>query len=208
MRCAFFREPAEAMSKGELTRQRIVELAAPLFNRHGYAGCSMQEILDATGLKKGGLYRHFAGKQELAAEAFRHSLAQVRKIRLEGIDPSLNAIDRLREAARRFVELPSPVPGGCPILNTAIDADDGNPVLRRLAWEGLESWRSRIARIVREGIARHEIRRGVKPRELANTMIAALEGALMISRLEGSRTALKDVQRSLNRLLQDAAART
>jgi TetR/AcrR family transcriptional regulator, transcriptional repressor for nem operon len=195
------------MSKGELTRQRIVELAAPLFNQHGYAGCSMQEILDATGLKKGGLYRHFAGKQELAAEAFRYSLAQVRKIRLEGIDPSLNSVDRLREAIRHFVELPSPVPGGCPILNTAIDADDGNPVLRRLACQGLETWRARITRIVREGIARKEICRGVKPQALANTIVAALEGALMISRLEGSRTALKDVQRSLERLLEDMAVR-
>jgi TetR/AcrR family transcriptional regulator, transcriptional repressor for nem operon len=196
------------MSKGELTRQRIVELAAPLFNQRGYAGCSMQEILDATGLKKGGIYRHFAGKEELAAEAFRYSLAQVRKIRLQGMEASLNAVERLREAIRRFVEEPSSVPGGCPILNTAIDADDGNPVLRRLALEGLQMWRRRIARIVREGVSRREIRRDVEPAGLANTIIAALEGALMISRLENSRAALKDVQRWLERLLDELAAQS
>jgi len=62
------------MSKGEATRQRIVEAAAPLFNQRGFAGCSMQDVLDATGLEKGGLYRHFGSKEELAAESFTYAL--------------------------------------------------------------------------------------------------------------------------------------
>lgn len=191
------------MSKGDLTRQRIVERAAPLFNQRGFAGCSMQDILEATGLQKGGLYRHFSSKEELAAAAFRYSLAQAVKIRMPG-HPGRNAVDRLREVVERFVEQPSPVPGGCPILNTAIDADDGNPQLRALAREGLRRWRTRIAQVVRTGIARREIRSEVNPRALANTIIAALEGALMISRLEGSRDALRDVRASLEKLLEQA----
>jgi AcrR family transcriptional regulator len=185
------------VSKGELTRQRIIELAAPLFNQRGYAGCSMNDIMEATGLQKGGLYRHFSGKEELAAEAFRYSLGQAVKIRTDAIDPSLGAVERLREVIARFVEKPSPVPGGCPILNTAIDADDGNPMLRSLAREGLKEWRARIARIVREGIERREISEDVDPRAVGNTIIATLEGALMISRLEGSRAALNDARKSL-----------
>ena len=39
------------MGKGELTRQRIIEEAAPIFNQRGFAGCSMQDVLDATGLE-------------------------------------------------------------------------------------------------------------------------------------------------------------
>ena len=58
------------MSKGEETRLRIVAEAAPLFNQRGYEGCSIQDIMDATGLEKGGIYRHFESKEELAAEAF------------------------------------------------------------------------------------------------------------------------------------------
>ncbi|HEY2467237.1 MAG TPA: TetR/AcrR family transcriptional regulator [Terracidiphilus sp.] len=189
------------MSKGEITRQRIIELAAPLFNQRGFAGCSMQDIMEATGLKKGGLYRHFTGKEELAAEAFRYSLGQAVKIRIDALDPSQGAVERLCEVIAQFVEKPSPVPGGCPILNTAIDADDGNPVLRDLAREGLKNWRTRIAQIVREGILRNEIRKDVDPRAVANTIIAALEGALMISRLEGSRGALHDARASLKELV-------
>jgi TetR/AcrR family transcriptional repressor of nem operon len=192
------------MSKGVLTRRRIVEMAAPLFNQRGFAGCSMQDILDATGLQKGGLYRHFSSKEELAAEAFRYSLAQAVKIRMPA-GPSPNAVSRLRAAIEQFVEIPSPVPGGCPILNTAIDADDGNPVLRDLARAGLRRWRSRIARVVREGIAQKQIRAEVQPQTLANTIIATLEGALMISRLEGSKNALHDARASLQELVDRIA---
>jgi TetR/AcrR family transcriptional regulator, transcriptional repressor for nem operon len=193
------------MSKGEVTRQRIIELAAPLFNQRGFEGCSMQDILEATGLKKGGIYRHFSSKEELAAEAFRYSLSQAVKIRMPAADPSRPALERLREMIDHFVEKPSPVAGGCPILNTAIDADDGNPVLRELVWEGLKSWRSRISQIVREGISHKEIQRDVEPRALANAIIATLEGALMISRLEGSRTALNDARASLEKLIERVA---
>ena len=195
------------MSKGEITRNRIIELAAPLFNQRGYAGCSMQDVMEATGLKKGGLYRHFSSKEELASEAFRYSLAQATKIRTDHLDASLGALERLRDVIEQFVEKPSPVPGGCPILNTAIDADDGNAVLRSMAREGLKEWRSRIEKIVREGISSGEIRKDLEPRALANTVIATLEGALMIARLEASRTALNDAKTHLARLLKDAAVR-
>jgi AcrR family transcriptional regulator len=48
------------MTKGELTRKRIVEAAAPIFNQHGYEGSSLNALMEATGLKKSGIYRHFA----------------------------------------------------------------------------------------------------------------------------------------------------
>lgn len=194
------------MSKGENTRQRIVETAAPLFNQRGFSGCSMQDVMESTGLQKGGLYRHFASKEELAAEAFRHSLAQATKLRLEHIDASLSAPERLKEAIRHFVEKPSPVPGGCPILNTAVDADDGNPVLRDLVREGLAAWKGRIEGVVREGIAAGQMRGDASPSGLANAIVAMLEGAVMISRLEGSKTALQDAQASLQVLIDNHAA--
>jgi TetR/AcrR family transcriptional regulator, transcriptional repressor for nem operon len=182
------------MQKGEITRQRIVELAAPIFNRRGFAGCSIQDVMDATGLEKGGIYRHFSSKEELAAEAFRYAVGNSARIRTEGLDPALSSLEKLRIVVRQFVESPSPTPGGCPIMNTAIDSDDGNPCLRRLAVEAVSEWRARLATIVEEGIRRREIRRSTDPRQIANAMISALEGALMVSRLEGSKIALRDAQ--------------
>jgi len=189
------------MRKGEATRQRIIAEAAPIFNQRGFDGCSMQDLMTATGLEKGGLYRHFNNKEDLAAEAFRYALAQNVKVRTEHLDEIPNSLDKLKRVVHLFVELPSAIPGGCPLMNTAIDADDGNPALRDLARKGIQEWRARLVHILETGIKAGEIRRSTDPRRIANTLIATLEGALMISRLENNRNALRDAQTTLDTLI-------
>jgi TetR/AcrR family transcriptional regulator, transcriptional repressor for nem operon len=56
------------------TRRRVVEAAARLFNRRGFADVTIGEIMTAAGMTHGGFYRHFANKEELYAEAVRHFL--------------------------------------------------------------------------------------------------------------------------------------
>ena len=197
----------KAMRKGDLTRQRIIARSAPLFNRRGFAGCSMQDVMEATGLEKGGLYRHFNCKQDLAAEVFRYSVERAVKLRTDHLDRTLGSVELLRSYVKRFVETNSTVPGGCPLMNTAIDADDGNLVLRDLARKGFSEWRARLSGIVAEGVRRGEIRRKTVPRRVANTMIATLEGALMLSRLDGKKTALQDARAALELMLDRLASR-
>jgi TetR/AcrR family transcriptional repressor of nem operon len=194
------------MRKGELTRRRIIAAAAPVFNQRGFAGCSMQDVMEATGLEKGGLYRHFSGKEELAAEAFRFALGQAVKLQTGDVGHIEGSVERLRYIVQQFVETPSPIAGGCPLMNTAIDADDGNPVLRELACKGIRDWKSRLGKIVEEGMSKGEIRQGTEPRKIANTVIATLEGALMISRIEGSKVALKDAKATLDGVLEGLRA--
>jgi len=91
-------------------------------------------------------------------------------------------------------------------MNTAIDADDGNLVLRGLAHAGIRDWKKRLSAIVEEGIEAGEIRSDVEPRRIANSIIATLEGALMISRLEGNRTAIRDAQVMLESMLNGISA--
>ena len=194
------------MRKGEATRQRIIAQAAPLFNQRGFAGSSMQDVMEVTGLEKGGLYRHFSSKEELAAEAFRYAVARAEKVRFDKLDRSRGALDQLRLLVDRFVNMRSDVAGGCAIFNTAIEADDGNPVLRGLALKALQDWKDRLARIVREGIRAGEIRKGTVPGRVANILIATLEGALTMSRLEGTKTPLEDAQVTLGAFLDGISA--
>ena len=194
------------MSKGEATRQRIIAQAAPIFNQRGFAGCSMQDVMEATGLEKGGLYRHFSGKEELAAEAFRYSVARAEKVRFDKLDPTQGALDQLRKIIDRFVNIRSEIAGGCAIFNTAIEADDGNPVLRGLALKALQDWKDRLTRIVQGGIRAGEIRKGTVPRRVANVLIATLEGALTMSRLEETTMPLEDAQAALENFLAGIAA--
>lgn len=190
------------MSKGNETRQRIIAEAASLFNQRGFEGGSMSELMAATGLEKGGIYRHFSSKEELAAEAFDYAWKAALETRMRDLDSVSNSIDKLKKFIANFAERRSSVPGGCPLLNTAIEADDGNPVLRARALKGLRGWRDALGSIVRMGIERGEIRRGVNPNKLATLIISSLEGAVMISRLERNPEALLAAKSHLEHYLE------
>jgi TetR/AcrR family transcriptional regulator, transcriptional repressor for nem operon len=177
--------PGARMRKGEQTRQEIIRKAAPIFNRKGYDGAAISDLMRATGLEKGGIYRHFESKQELAADAFDYAWKIARDKRFEGTERIPNAVDRLKQIVRNFKERRHGlVPGGCPLLNTAIDCDDGNPKLRARARQALSSWLDHLRSITKEGQRRGEIRSEVDPIELATLIASTLEGSLMVSRLQ------------------------
>src|SRR5438128_1107906 len=173
------------MSKGEQTRERILARSAQLFNRQGYFGASLADIMRETGLEKGGIYNHFSSKEQLALESFDYAYGLVQQRVRQALAGKLNAIERLLALVSVFqgiIEAP-PVVGGCPILNTAIEADDANVVLRDRARAAMDDWRTTINRIVNKGIERREIRPGINVDEVASIFIATLEGAIMLSNL-------------------------
>lgn len=173
------------MRKGEQTRQQIIRKAAPIFNQHGYEGAALSDLMKATGLEKGGIYRHFESKQQLAAEAFDYAWGLAMETRFEGTQEIPNTVDRLKQLVRNFKDRRSGlIPGGCPLLNTAIDSDDGNPQLRERARKALGSWLDRIEAVVEEGQRRGEIRREIDSSKLAALIVSTLEGSLMVSRLQ------------------------
>jgi TetR/AcrR family transcriptional regulator, transcriptional repressor for nem operon len=173
------------MGKGELTRQRIIALAAPVFNQKGYAGTAVSDLMRATGLEKGGIYRHFESKQELAEDAFDHAWKVAMDTRFEGTGEIPNAVDRLKQVVRNFRDRRSGlVPGGCPLLNTAIDSDDGNPQLRAKARRALRLWLERLESIADEGKSKGNVRSDVDSAKLASLIVSTLEGSLAVSRLE------------------------
>ena len=190
------------MPKGQKTRARIIAEAASLFNQRGFEGGSLSELMEATGLEKGGIYRHFSSKEELAAEAFDYAWKAALDTRMHDLDRISNSVDKLKQFIANFIDRRPSVPGGCPLLNTAIDADDGNPILRDRARKGLHDWRDRLRSIVDTGIKRGEIRQGVDAKAVATLIISSLEGALVINRLERNREALVGAQSHLERYLE------
>jgi TetR/AcrR family transcriptional repressor of nem operon len=166
----------------------------------------MAELMEVTGLEKGGLYRHFESKQDLAAAAFDYAWKTVIATRRRGLEECTTSIDKLRLLVNNFVEHPGPLPGGCPLLNTAIDSDDGDPVLRAKAHAALGEWREGIVGIVREGQHSQELRRGPDPESVATILIASLEGAVMMSRLEKTREPIYAVGKHLTQYLESLKA--
>lgn len=175
------------MGKGDRTRTTIIRHSAALFNQQGVAGTSLADIMEVTGLQKGGIYRHFAGKDELALAAFDHA-AQAFEERfataLVGVPDAPGRLRALLAVYRDHIVRP-PLPGGCPVMNTALESDDTNPVLRDRAAAIMETWRRVVELILVEGIRARELPRDVDAPALASLFVASLEGAVMLTRLHG-----------------------
>lgn len=142
------------MTKAEATKAKIIRQAAKLFNQKGYAGSSIADIMQATGLKKGGIYNHFSSKDRLAIEAFDYAYALMSQKIWQAVRTKTNAIERLQAMVSSYLDYidDPPIAGGCPILNTAIETDDTDSPLRDRALQAMNSWRSLIVRIVEKGI--------------------------------------------------------
>ena len=184
--------PVKRVTKGARTRQRIVERAAALFNTRGVAGASMSDVSAATGLEKGGIYNHFETKDALALAAFDYAVGLLHA-RLSGaVSGASSPAAKLRamvDLYRGLADKPI-VPGGCPLLNTAVEADDTHPALRDRARKALAWWHRLIATTVADAIAGGEMKK-VDPDAVASTMIALLEGAVMLAKLHGDPTHMR-----------------
>jgi TetR/AcrR family transcriptional regulator, transcriptional repressor for nem operon len=179
------RTSTRVATKGEETRLRILERAAPLLNRHGFQNAPVSEIMRVTGLQKGGLYNHFASKEELSLAAFdlimERVLARVLETHRRHTSPLAQLIAHIEFIGHGHTAME----GGCPIANSMVESDDANPALRTRVKGVLERWRRFIAQIVAEGVVKGEIRADVNPDEVATNVIGTLEGGQLLSQFYG-----------------------
>lgn len=191
------------MTKAEKTRQFIIEKAAPLFNIKGVAGTSMSDIMEVTGMAKGGLYGHFETKEELSCAVVDYNMKQV-SMKLQAVLSKHSSAKAKLQAALDFFSNPckSPVEGGCPLMNFGMEADDTNPVIRKKVKGGIHETESLFQGIIEDGIASGEFRDTSNAREMAIKMFAMIEGAAMISRVEGHNNQMKIILDILRRDLE------
>lgn len=191
------------MTKAERTRQFILEKTAPLFNSKGFEGTSLADLTSSTGLTKGALYGHFQDKEEMAREAFVYSMDKVREVmqqELEGLNTYKKRLTAVLEFFAKYVFEP-PIKGGCPLLNTAIEADDHHVSMRRLVTNDLMKTVNFISSLLQKGVDAGEFKSDVNPDELAYTFFCSVEGALMFSRVERSTEPMEIIVRHCKNIL-------
>lgn len=192
------------MTKAERTRQYIIAQTAPLFNKKGYAGTSLQDITEVTGLTKGSIYGNFGGKDEVALAVFDYNIGKVTSI----LRTELAKHHTVREKLMVYVDVYSqfhkyPFPeGGCPMLNTAIEADDTHPQLKQKAREAILRWKRSLTALIQTGIDSGEILPETNAEQMALTIMATIEGIVMISSLTGKREYLKITMQSVEKMIE------
>ena len=185
------------LSKAERTRQFIIETTAGIFNTKGYAGTSLSDLTEATGLTKGSIYGNFENKEEVALAVFDFNYSRVNKVIGEQIEKETTFYDKLMVYAKfyhGFMRRNSAC-GGCAILNTAVEADDTNELLKDKAAKAVLKWQKTIEDLIAGGITAGEFKADTDQSVTALSIIALIEGGIMISKVTNS-------QASMDRILQ------
>jgi TetR/AcrR family transcriptional repressor of nem operon len=193
------------MTKSEQTKAFIIKKTAPIFNAKGYEGTSMSDITRATGLTKGSIYGNFLNKDEVALAVFDYNLHKVQTIIRSEMAKYQTAKDKLLVYVNvydNFLNLPFPE-GGCPIMNTAIESDDTHPGLKKKAADAIVNWKNKIILLIENGIMAKEFNKKTNAEEAALTIIAAIEGAIMITKLTGKINYRKAILQSVRTIINN-----
>jgi TetR/AcrR family transcriptional repressor of lmrAB and yxaGH operons len=190
------------MPRPDRSRAALVDSAAVLFRRQGYAATGVNQILDTADVKAGSMYHHFPnGKQELAAAVVDSVGAGIERRLREFLDsgsPVTDIVDGWIDLMASG--LSSDQRDGCPIEPIATESVNASPQVRDASARAFGGWRQAVAdRLRADGWPEHEAE------QTALAVIALIEGALILSRIFGNADALNAAKAAARRLLSSAS---
>jgi len=172
------------MNKGKVTREFIIEKAAVIFNKNGFAGASMSELMKETGLQKGGIYNHFKSKEEIVLAAFDYAIKKHNYAVYAAYKDKTSALEKINAIIAFYEDYPlNPIiEGGCPIVNTAVDSDNTNPQLKQRVKDVLKGWVKNVTYLVNEGKDNGEFRKEADADQIAVFIVTTLQGGVVVAR--------------------------
>ncbi len=167
-------------NKGCQTRQVIIAKALELFSVKGYFNTSINDILEATGLTKGGLYGHFQSKEALWDAAYDEAVKIWREIIFRDIKETMNPLERIRRLIRNDMcnYLGKEVfPGGCFFLNMLVELAGQSEEMKKRILRGFKGVERLITSWLKEAEQMGIVVPGLDHEEISNFIFITLNGA-------------------------------
>jgi AcrR family transcriptional regulator len=173
------------MGKGQATKEHIVRQSAGLFNTKGYAGTSLSDIIARSEIPKGSVYNHFGTKDDIALGAFDYMFARLMHILREAMSSRSEPADKVLAICDIYIRLVGDnlIEGGCPILNAAVENDDGHPLLKQRAQLAMKELMTGLRRLIEDGKRSGQLRSDLDEEEASAVIVALIEGGVMLSKL-------------------------
>ncbi len=189
----------KGVPRPDRSRAALIDNAATLFRRQGYAATGLNQILEEAGVKPGSLYHHFPqGKQQLAAavvDSEGASIEQLLRRFLATGRPVADIVDRWVDLL--IAVLAGDQRDGCPIEPIATESVNASPLVREASARAFKGWCAAIEeRLVSDAWPAAQAQR------VAVAVIALIEGALILSRISGDAGALDAAKPAARSLLR------
>ena len=167
-------------TKGNLTRQNIIEKSMQLFSVKGYFNTSIADIVTKTGLTKGGLYGHFRTKQEIWYAVYDECAKIWKSVVFQGVrdisDP-LERIERVIENSLKNYLGAGVFEGGCFLLNSLVDLAGQSPTMSHYVLKGFKGFSELLRRWLEEAEQKGMLRDGLNLQGIADFIVISLNGA-------------------------------
>jgi TetR/AcrR family transcriptional regulator, transcriptional repressor for nem operon len=168
-------------AKGARTRARIVEEAAALIHERGVAGTTLEDVRVAAEVSGSQIYHYFPDKNELVQAVIDYQAETIVNRQRHALS-SANGVEAWRNmvvsAARR-----TKAKGGCQLGSLVAQLAESDPEARALIAAGFDQWAAAISDGLRSLHADGNIRTDIDPDDLATTLLAALEGGLLLGQV-------------------------
>ncbi len=192
-------------TKAELTSEYILEIAAPIFNKNGYAATSMRDITEATSLTKGAIYGNFKNKEELAIAAFKYTVKNMMKRIAEHLALSESPIQKLfliTDFYRNYYNYSKQL-GGCPVLNIGVDANNQNTLLLKNVKQVIEKIQDQVATIIENGIEVGEISTNINAMQYAKRLDTMIQGSIFMTYTMDDELYIKDTMNQIDQMIHN-----
>jgi AcrR family transcriptional regulator len=184
----------EVLTKGERTRQRILDIAYDSIVHKGFAATSIEELVEAAGITKSGFFYHFRDKNDLARQLLERFLAEDTQIldtlteRARALcdDPLQSFLIFLNLYAELMDEMPELHPG-CLVATVTYQDQLFDAEVKRMNTDSVLDLRRRFGGWLAEIAARHPPQDFVDLDALADHLTVVVEGAIILSRALGDR---------------------
>ena len=167
-------------TKGEVTRQRIIEKSMQLFSVQGYFNTSIAGIVKATGLTKGGLYGHFRNKEEIWYAVYDECVRIWKGVVFQGVrhipDP-LGRIERVLENSLKNYLGAGVFEGGCFLFNALVELTGQAPAMSNHVLKGFKAFSALLRLWLEEAEAKGLLRDGLNLDGIATFLVISLNGA-------------------------------
>jgi len=182
--------------KGERTRARIVEKAAALIHERGVAGTFLEDVKAAAEVSGSQLYHYFPDKNDLVQAVIDYQADAIVNRNRRALS-SANGVETWRNmvltAAKR-----TQAKGGCALGSLAGQLAESDPEARALIAAGFDQWAAAIADGLRSLHADGKLPSDIDPDDLAVTLLATLEGALLLAQVHRD---TRPIETAVNTLL-------
>ena len=190
---------------GRETRRNVIEKSLQIFSVKGYYNTSINDVMAATGLTKGGLYAHFDSKEAIWNAAYERAVGIWRGIVFKGVRDVSDPLDRIARTIEndlRGYVCGEAFDGGCFFFNMLVELSGQSPEMSGRIVKGFMQFSDLLASWLEEARSEGKLKPGVRIKEVADFIVTSINGAAALYVATRNNRFPRAIERQLNAYIQ------